>query len=215
MSTRIPYEKLKATLTLCAAYDDAASLHRDAWEFAVALSELLASGTSAADLRWLVAAGYAEHAFEVRAPGLGTRQFEPEPKLAFSHHTCFIATKAGRRLMHDTAALLLRRSSTSANGSNSHGTGLVCWNTDSRELRINDCLVKRLRRRATSQEAVLLAFEKAGWCSPLPNPLNCPECGDAKRRLREVVADLNKHHLTEIIRFHCKDGGSAVSFEIH
>ena len=76
----------------------AQELQRDAWEFAVELSRLLAAGPSINDCRWLVCKGYVEHASEITSVELFNRQFQLTPPLSFDDRTCFILTDLGEKL---------------------------------------------------------------------------------------------------------------------
>src|SRR5947209_7806851 len=58
---------LRAFAILLQAYDYAAKLGRDRWEFAVEIRVLRAAGLTYSDLRWLRCKDYVEHSTEITA----------------------------------------------------------------------------------------------------------------------------------------------------
>jgi hypothetical protein len=68
-------------------------------------------------------------------------------------------------------------------------------------------VVKRWKRHAPEQEAVLKAFEAAGWPECILDPLDAADGLDAKERLRETVKSLNKKLTPGTIRFHANGNG--------
>jgi hypothetical protein len=76
-----------------------------------------------------------------------------------------------------------------------------------------DVVVKRLKRDAPSQEAVLEAFEAVGWPQRIDDPLEEVYGLDAKERLRETVKSLNRGLTQGTIRFHADGTGSGMCWE--
>jgi hypothetical protein len=71
-------------------------------------------------------------------------------------------------------------------------------------------VAKRLHREAPAQEAVLAAFEAAGWPEAVRDPLDPDPETDPKERLRETVKSLNERLRRSTIRFHTDGTGTGV-----
>lgn len=84
------------------------------------------------------------------------------------------------------------------------------YDAASRRLSWRGQLIKTLHREAACQEAVLLAFQGAGWPSLLADPLPAERGMDVKERLRETVKSLNKRVRRGTVRFHADGTGRAV-----
>jgi hypothetical protein len=82
-----------------------------------------------------------------------------------------------------------------------------------RVLRWRGEVVKRLRREAASQEAVLRAFQLAGWPERIDDPLEADPVLDRKERLRETVKSLNKGMAPGTICFHADGTGQGFRWE--
>lgn len=108
------------------------------------------------------------------------------------------ATEAGRRLAE------LLKSSESVPG----------YDALSRRLSWRGGVVKTLAREAACQEAVLLAFQQAGWPALLDDPLEVEAGVDVKARLRQTVKSLNKRLRPGTIRFHADGTGRAVRWAV-
>ncbi|HEY3966020.1 MAG TPA: hypothetical protein VGM05_15780 [Planctomycetaceae bacterium] len=63
---------------------------RTIWDFAIELESLLHAGATLADLRWLVAQGFACHAEEITKAQHTTRRFRPIKSLMIPRGTCFV-----------------------------------------------------------------------------------------------------------------------------
>jgi hypothetical protein len=68
---------------------------RSPWDFAVEVDALLSAGMTLADLRWLVAKGFAEHADEMTRPSHKRRHFRAIRPLIFNRRTCLVLTNLG------------------------------------------------------------------------------------------------------------------------
>ncbi len=66
------------------------------------------------------------------------------------------------------------------------------WNAKRRELSFRGAIVKKYRQPAKNQEAILEAFQVAGWPASLDDPLPYSKNGDSRQRLADAVLALNK-----------------------
>jgi hypothetical protein len=98
-------ERLQPALAaLLTAFDYAADSGADRWEFAVEMTELLASGAALADLRWLILRNFAEHSKETTTPGDPDRSFRPLAPTAFPPDACLVLTPAGANTLRPFVA---------------------------------------------------------------------------------------------------------------
>src|SRR5262249_439574 len=77
------------------AFDYADEKDDEHWQFAVELSELLSTGATLTDVRWLIRLGFAEHAREITVPGETNRSFRALPANCFPPDLCIALTSAG------------------------------------------------------------------------------------------------------------------------
>jgi hypothetical protein len=84
------------------------------------------------------------------------------------------------------------------------------WDAAARTLWWEGRVAKRLLRGAPAQEAVLAAFEGAGWPGRIDDPLEPDPEADPKGRLRETVKSLNARLKAGTIRFHADGTGRGV-----
>jgi hypothetical protein len=76
-------------------------------------------------------------------------------------------------------------------------------------------LIKRFRQPAENQEQVLNAFQEEDWPDRIDDPLPPKPNMELKRRLRDTVAALNKHHETEcLIKFEPDGTGEGVLWKL-
>jgi hypothetical protein len=66
------------------------------------------------------------------------------------------------------------------------------WDKDKRELWFRDRLIKRFRRPAPDQEAILAAFEEQKWKNPIDDPLPGRAGCVRKRHLRATIDNMNR-----------------------
>ena len=104
----IPDRFLPALAALLTSFDYAQDSGTDAWQFAIELPELLSTGATLADLRWVIHRGFAEHAKETTITGEPARSFRPLVRTTFPDDACVVLTTAGaaaiRSLLCDTTA---------------------------------------------------------------------------------------------------------------
>jgi hypothetical protein len=74
-------------------------------------------------------------------------------------------------------------------------------------------VVKELLRDAPTQEAILAAFEAAGWPGRIADPLPEDRAVDAKQRLRDTVKNLQRGVAPRTIRFRADGRGRGVRWE--
>ena len=200
-----------ALVQLAKAHNYADEMTVDPWEFAVEIDRLMASDLATSDLRWLVLAGYVEHAREVTQTCDATRRFQPSRNLAFTKESCFVLTDAGLRLS--------RKEPTSPSvrlfPDGGAATAVIPrWETDRRVLSIGEQVVKLFPVPSPNQEAILAAFQEEGWPSfiydPLPQLLDqCP-----KDRLHDAIKRLNAHQINGLIRFRGDGTGQRVCWAL-
>jgi hypothetical protein len=75
------------------------------------------------------------------------------------------------------------------------------YESDVRELRLGNRLVKRYRVRADNQELILKAFEEEHWPRHIDDPLPPRANIDPRERLHETIKRLNKAQKARLIRF--------------
>lgn len=75
------------------------------------------------------------------------------------------------------------------------------WDADAAELWWHGRLIKRFRKAADAQGALLDAFAASGWPRFLSNPLSTGNACNRKMRLRWTVRNLNVGLLKRTIRF--------------
>jgi len=75
------------------------------------------------------------------------------------------------------------------------------WDDQTRILRLGPHIVKRFTQPAPDQEAILAAFEEAGWPRKIDDPLPPKGKIGPKQRLRATIRGLNGHQKKKVIRF--------------
>lgn len=197
----------------------------DAWEFAVDVQELLHSGFSGNDLRWLLFHKLAKHAVESSVRGR-RRRFRIVTNLSLPANCCVVLTEAGvaalsRQLM-GTAQADLSESERSndpihahlpSGASGARNRRLPRWDESSRELFLGKTLVKRLLVPADSQEQILREFERQFWPHSIVNPLKPKPGTDTKRRLNDAIRGLNSSQQRRLIIFRSNGRGHGVRWE--
>lgn len=176
------------------ASDRAAELGQGPEQWAVEVRELTAAGLTHADLRALVARGWAELLEECTAPGDPRRRFRPARNLSFTEKSCLVLTPAGA-------------------AAGPAAGDRPCWDAGRRELWFRGRLVKRYLRPAPSQEAILAAFEEEGWPPHIDDPLPSRPGEDPADRLHEAVRGLNRAQARALLHFRCDGHGQGVVWE--
>ena len=172
-------KRIKPVLAkLLEAYRCAQSLGRGVWDFAVEIDRIRATGVSNTDLRYLLCAGYAEHATEVTGPRSRLRVFRKIQSLGFTDKTCFVLTELGESfaLKAGVSTPILSESSQTRNLHSGEGeapdlAAIPKWLSDRRELRLGDLVVKTFKQPAPNQEIILAAFEEEKWPVRIDDPL--------------------------------------------
>jgi hypothetical protein len=215
-----PERAQPAFALLWQAHALAEDVQRNVWDFAVEIDCLRASGLTNSELRWLLGRGLVEHAHETTLAGEEPRTFSPLGKMTLTPATCFILTSLGvglaRELIHGTADPLLPLEvvpeEPALHNHNGHREVPV-WDSDRRELRFHDLLVKQFKLPAPNQEIVLAAFEEEDWPPRIDDPLPGNPSLEAKRRLRETVTSLNRNQKQHLIQFMGDGSGQGVRWE--
>jgi hypothetical protein len=150
----------------------------DIWYFAISIAELEAAGLGTSDLRWLIAAGYAQHADELTHPAETQRRFGPIGLAAITPRSCFALTREGAEALE---RLLAGRTRSSDGRSESEPTSHCSpsarqstpvwspgelkprWDPDRRELTLGQTVIKRFRVPARNQELLLSVFQEQDW----------------------------------------------------
>jgi hypothetical protein len=202
--------RLAATLLL-EAFDFAAELGCDPWDFAVEIAELRSAGLSNNALRWLLGKGFVRHATEVTDPATAARAFRPSAALALAPTTCFVLTEAGVGFaLHQATP----RSRPPDLVPPPPGVPAVpVWDCDRQELRLGRAVVKRFKVPAPNQEVILAAFQEEGWPVRIDDPLTPLPGQDAKRRLHETITSLNRNQKCCLLSFHGDGSGEGVLWE--
>jgi hypothetical protein len=181
---------------LLEAHENSTRLGKDETEFAVELSCLLAAGATPGALRWLLCHGFVEQLVETTTLAARTRSFRPVRNLALGPRSCFVLTADGARLGFEKTVV--------------PRNDKPIWDRGRSELRFGPVVVKRFTQPASSQEAILSAFEEEGWPEQIDDPL-CPSPDqDAASRLRSAVNNLNRGRRPSPLRFGVCGRGTAV-----
>jgi hypothetical protein len=214
-------------LLLLEAYEYAAELNRDVWDFAVESASLRAAGMTKNSFRWLVCKGYVEHACERTRLGEDGRRFHSNGELVFPKRTCFVLTPAGEAVAQIVAqeeraaaqrnGQARRHAPGYANGSNGNGVlrpRLPAWDRDRHEFRFEGRLVKAFKLPSPNQETVLMAFEEEGWPPRIDDPLPPAPAIDPKRRLHDTIKSLNRKQRHRLVRFMGDGTGEGIRWEV-
>jgi hypothetical protein len=190
-------------------------LDRDEWDFAVELRALHEAGLTNSDLRWLVCKGYLRHAVETTCPELQSRKFIELLNLALPENTCFLLTEAGVRFLRQFCGEQVRCTCLSEQSAPvwTEEAMTPYWDSERRELRVGEVVVKHFRQPAWAQEIVLSAFQEEQWPWRIDDPLPPQLEQDPKRHLNITITNLNRRHKHRLLRF-CGDGtGSGIIWE--
>ncbi len=198
----------------------------DPWDFAVEIHELDHAGVSRSGLRWMLSRNLALHAHETTPRRAKRRSFDTSGAAVFLRHSCFVASEAGLALWNKNGTVVetlpFERFNPGAGISSYHkelrtlhGRDVIVPHYDPMraELTVRGQVVKRYRRAAMNQQAVILAFAEAGWIQRIDDPLPATSGICAKRRLQETVKALNSHHLRPLLRFSGDGTGEGVRWD--
>lgn len=230
---RLPQLTRRAIYRLRTARNYAEDTGRNAWEFAVTISELRRDGVGENELRWLVCRGYVEHATEIITTSGSERTFDRHVNLRFCKETAFVLTSSGVTFSDEflkdaqrpnldadvksfgvrsqpAGSKLLEDSSRTSNGNI-----VPKWDRDRRELRLGGQLVKVLKLPSPMQEAILMAFEEEHWPPRIDDPLPGDPDLLPKRRLHDTIKSLNRNQKNCLIRFIGDGTGEGVRWELN
>lgn len=216
---------LLALQALKQAHDSAFEFHTNVWEFSIELEQMLGFGVATHVLRAMVCQGWIQHQRETSKTNASNRTFEAATGLNFCERSCFAITKEGYLFIQsqagleslDTSAVKNRGNKMSNSGSAASGSirrAQPVWDRDKREFRLGDVLVKKFKWPAKNQEALLSAFEDAGWPMHLKNPL--PPSGiSMKQQLHDTIKCLNQGQVNECVKFRGDGTALGVRLEIN
>lgn len=230
----VPWQQHKihaAFQLLLDAYDYAREAKTSEWDFAVEIRQLRWVGMNDNDCRWMTLMGYAEHRLESTLLKDSVRTFYKAGPLKFDDRSCFVLTakgvKAARAADGEITGSAARRDTENVFGAVARGPAATVesedrlngdvvpnWDGDRHELRVYGRLVKRFRRPAPYQEAILAAFQEEEWPPCIADPLSPGPEIDAKRRLNDVVKSLNRHQRTPLLRFMGDGSGEGVMWRL-
>ena len=194
---------------LLAASNYATIAKQDPWQFAVSSKQLGNLGLTECDLRALVNWEIVKTGVETRSP-THTRQFHsPDIIHLIDHSTCYSLTDVGFEFAE---ALFSHARQSIVDQSSTEGEKLPQWNRQSRELRLDQLLVKKFKWIAANHEAVLNAFQEENWPQRIFDPLQPDDGICPKRRLHDTIKCLNQRHVTRVIRFHGDGTGEGVEW---
>lgn len=223
-----PKAALRELLT---AFEYARQVDRDAWDFAVTIEELRASGLTESDFRWLACEGIVQHAREITRLEDETRQFRATNPLVFTKRTCFVLTEEGRKVARSLfpadavpqladkhirvhAGQDLSPPHERVPGETGERSVRPCWEADRHELRLNGLIIKQFKWPAANQEIILCAFQEEGWPFCIDDPLPPHPDQDSKRRLSDTIKCLNRKQKNPLIHFRGDGTGEGVIWEV-
>ncbi|HEY4312716.1 MAG TPA: hypothetical protein VGN12_24920 [Pirellulales bacterium] len=213
------------------AHTYATSTGADPWFFAIDRDTLEQAGLIEADLRWLIAAGYALHADELTHPTDAQRRFAPAGLARLSRATCFTLTEQGAAALENllTGPSASSKSGTSVSQHQQLGDvdSLPCplpdcvqtlptprWDGERRELTLGEMIIKSFRVPARNQELLLAAFEEQNWPHGIDDPLVPVPDQDPKERLKAAIRCLNRNQRAKLIRFRGNGNGKRIYWEL-
>jgi hypothetical protein len=209
---------VQALLThLLGAHRCADILARSPWDFASGLADLRKTGVADALLRVLIADGCLEHRVEV--PGTEGRSLRWAANSDWGPGSLFVLTPRGVVLTQELTEapevpLVVPTLEEAGAPVIPAPAGTPVWERRLRELRYQGALVKRIRRSAPNQEAVLDALEEMGWPERMDDPLPQDKVMLPEDRLRETIKSLNRGQRPLRIHFLSEANGSGVRWEV-
>lgn len=207
--------RLRAGLALLLEAQNCASeLNLDPWDFSLELRTLQNAGLGDSQLRWLLAQGYLQQAVDMTPAFADRRTFRAIANLTLHPCSCFILTRTGLALARQLDARPLQIAPNTIDSPLTDGSLRPRWLGDCQELLLGDRLIKKFRRPAPNQIAILTAFENTGWPHHVGNPLSTDLDGDAVERLHDAIKRLNCRQHTPVLRFHGDGTGAGVTWEL-
>jgi hypothetical protein len=228
--------KITALKLLKEALADAEDAGHDRWQFAIRKDALLAAGSSASDLRWLLSSRLIEEAIEITALKSSERVFRAAPPLALPADGCFVLTYGG--VVYVESHILGAKGSATAGGeptprpraarrrtrrrsrplkpsdeppSDSQESLAEAprpqWHPLEGDLYFRGRLVRRCgRKTAKIEERLLEAFADATWNRRVANPFG--HRLEDRQQLKEAVRRLNTSLRGALLRFHVRRDGA-------
>ena len=206
---------------LVEAHDCARELERSAWDFAIEIRSLYELEMTSCDLRWLACRGYVEHAREATPQGDSPRSFEKNSSLNFNAETCFVLTNAGLTFARcalqfsepvDPHAYPTVESESAA--TNGEQTLRPFWDRNTRELQLDQIVVKRFKVPAPNQILILSVFQESNWPVLIDDPLPPRPEVDPKRRLHDTINALNRNQRRRLVHFKGNGSGEGIQWEL-
>jgi hypothetical protein len=220
-------ERLRAGLAvLWRAYICTQDTGANVCDLSLPTGRLYAAGMTGADLRWMIAKGFAEHVEETTQRGDAHRSFRSGNGYFLNHRSRLILTASGAVLAEN----VFREAARSAHATLSAlatVTGEVAtarqsvyerkmlsvkprWDAVRRELSLDGMIVKRFRVPARNQETILSVFEEEGWVEHIQDPLPVTQDIDAPTRLHDAINRLNRSQINPLLRFHGDGKGTGI-----
>jgi hypothetical protein len=189
-----------------AAHAKAEEFRCPPWQQAVPMQALRSAGIPHGVLQQLVDQGQIEFALEDTPDSTRGRSFRPVRELSFPDNMCFVLTAAGVTTARQVSFPWenSHRESTVGLVFDDEGPARVdlpAWHREFQELRVGQWVVKRFKRPATDQVAILDAFEEEGWPRHLDDPLPPRQGQNPKGRLHDTIKRLNRGQRPRMIRF--------------
>jgi hypothetical protein len=186
------------------AHEYSVVLNRNPSEFAVHIDEMRAVGCTENDLRFLMIQGYVD----MSTGGRRRHGRQDEGQIRIGPASAFVLTDAGLKFYSEVVCAESKSASTR-----------TCKRANftpqfaHRELWVGNKLVKQFRQPAKTQEAILLSFEELDWADEIDDPLpKVPEI-DPKLRLRQTIANLNRHQKTPLLHFFGNGTGKTIRWQ--
>lgn len=193
---------------LLQGYDLACEFEAPRWDFAVDLATLVAAGLSPHLLRALMLKSHVEHGIEVDPRKDERRSFDRPASWQFRKRSNFILSDGGaefvRPICQSTPTEVhVGIPSTAEILAETNGAVELKprWNADRRELVFNGTVVIEFKRAAANMQALLDAFEKAGWARRINNPFDDDFDCSAKNRMHNAINALNRRQVVKILVF--------------
>ncbi len=200
---KVPQKFKAALMLLLEAYAYAQDLQCDPWEFAVEIETLRDLGLMPNDFRWLVRKGLFLAGCDKRKTCSRPKTFPSCQGYSFNQRTCnkkalFILTESGlamaQKILENPMPLKHEPHLPLMLFQNSEPCVLPHWDSELRELHVQDQIVKQYKFRAPNQEVILTAFEEEHWPRRIDDPLRQDPSQDQtpKRRLNDTVKAFNR-----------------------
>ena len=181
----------------------AANVGRPAGDFAIDVARLLFLGLSECDVRWLWYKGFVQQAAEGIAGG-ARRAAARSQSTQLAPQSAFVLTPPGIELLEHLLGLAdssLAARETEAAG-RMPGGQTPCWDSQLRELSVDQIVIKRYCVPAVNQELILAAFQEENWPARIDDPLPPAREIEPKRRLHSAIQCLNRNQRAQLLHFH-------------